>query len=158
MTSTTTRSARPLGDLFAVSANVVLLVLVNLSPGWRAVPFLTERAGAVVVVFDIALAVGLVAAIACLVRPHRLVRLACDVVTTAFAMTVLWTTWSVFPFAFDDPAVDWASVLAVGLPSIGAVVLIAFLVQTAALVRVLWARTGPGDQEGDPSAVRPEYR
>ncbi|GAA1331560.1 hypothetical protein [Saccharothrix algeriensis] len=146
MTSTTTRpeheTTTRLGHLVAALVDTALLWVVNVRPGWRSVPFLTAEAGQVVVLVDIALAVGVVVNLVCLARPQRLVRLLGDVLTTAFALVVLWRARGVFPFRFDDPAVDWAGVLRVALPVTGVLVLVAFLVQVVKLVRALTMPSG----------------
>ena len=141
MTSTSTRStrgmARRIGYLVAALVDVVLLVLITVSPGWQIVPFLTEQAGGVVRVVDIGLVVGIVVNLVCLVVPRRLVVLLGDVVTTAVGLVVLWRMWVVFPFDFADPAVDWATIVRIALPMVGVAVFIALVVQAAALVRAL---------------------
>lgn len=141
MTSTSARStrgmARRIGCLVAALVDVVLLVLINVSPGWRIVPFLTEQAGDVVRVVDIGLAVGIVVNLVCLAVLRRLVALLGDVVTTAVGLVVLWRMWVVFPFDFHDSAVDWATIARIALPMVCVAVFIALVVQAAALVRVL---------------------
>lgn len=129
--------ARRTGYLVAALIDVALLVLINVSPGWRVVPFLTEQAGDVVRVVDIGLAVGIVVNLVCLVVPRRLVVLLGDVVTTAVGLVVLWRMWVVFPFDFHDSAVDWAIIARIALPMVWVVVFIALVVQAAALVRAL---------------------
>jgi hypothetical protein len=144
MTSTSARSVRRMaqraGYLVAALIDVALLVLINVSPGWRVVPFLTEQAAEVIRVVDIGLAVGIVVNLMCLVVPRRLVALDGDVVTTSVALAVLWQTWVVFPFDFDDPSVDWATIVRIALPMVGAAVFIALMVQATALVRALVRR------------------
>ncbi|MEO6087906.1 MAG: hypothetical protein ABIQ18_32835 [Umezawaea sp.] len=141
MTSTAARSvrgrAKRAGYLIAALIDVVLLVLINVSPGWQVVPFLTEQAGDVVRVVDIGLAVGIVVNLVCLAIPRRPVVLLGDVLTTAVALAVLWQTWAVFPFDFADPAVDWATIARIALPMVGVAVSIALVVQAVALVRAL---------------------
>ncbi|HEX6345879.1 hypothetical protein [Umezawaea sp.] len=141
MTSTSARSTRGTaqrtGCFVAALVDVVLLVLINVSPGWRVVPFLTEQAGDVVRVADIGLAVGIVVNLVCLVVPRRQVALLGDVVTTAVALAVLWRMWVVFPFDFDDLSVDWATIARIALPMVGVVVFIALVVQAVALARAL---------------------
>jgi hypothetical protein len=119
-------------------ADVVLLVLINVSPGWRAVPVLTDAADAVVMVVDIALVVALLVNLLCLVRPRRPLTAVGDVVSTAAGLVALIRTVQVFPFAFTDPATDWATIVRLTLISIIVVVSIALLVQLVVLVRFLF--------------------
>lgn len=141
MTSTPARSVRRTaprtGYFVAALVDVVLLMLINVSPGWRIVPFLTEQAGDVVRVVDIGLAVGIVVNLVCLVVPRRRIALLGDVVTTTVALAVLWRMWVVFPFDFDDLSVDWATIARIALPMVGVAVFIALVVQAVALARAL---------------------
>lgn len=141
MTSTArTRSrttARRGSYLAGALADITLLVLINVSPGWQAVQVLTEAAAAVVIVADIALAVALVVNLLCLVRPRRPFTAVGDVISTAAGLVALIRTAQVFPFAFTDPTTDWATIVRLTLVSIIVVVSIALLVQLVVLVRIL---------------------
>lgn len=141
MTSTAPRisraTARRGSYLAGALADVTLLVLINVSPGWRAVPVLTEAAAALVIVVNTALAVALVVNLLCLVRPRRPLTAVGDVVSTAAGLVVLIRTAHVFPFTFTDPTTDWATVVRLTLVSITVVVSIALLVQFVVLMRIL---------------------
>lgn len=141
MTSTApnrSRTAARRGSYLAgVVADVVLLVLVNVSPGWRAVPVLTDAAAGVVVAVDVALAVALVVNLLCLVRPQRSLTATGDLISTTAGLVAVIRTLHVFPFAFSDPSADWTTVARATLISIIVVVSIALVVQLVVLVRVL---------------------
>lgn len=141
MTSTAQTSSRTTARrgsyLVGALVDIALLVLINVSPGWRAVPALTEEAAAVVIVVDIGLAVALVVNLLCLVRPRRPLTAVGDVVSTAAGLVALIRTVQVFPFTFADPATDWATIVRLTLISIIVVVSIALLVQFVVLVRFI---------------------
>ncbi|MEV6715412.1 hypothetical protein AB0M48_25625 [Lentzea sp. NPDC051208] len=141
MTSTARTSSRTTARrgsyLAGALVDIALLVLINVSPGWRAVPVLTEAAAAVVIVVDIGLAVALVVNLLCLVRPRRPLTAVGDVVSTAAGLVALIRTVQVFPFTFTDPNTDWATIVRLTLISIIVVVSIALLVQVVVLVRFI---------------------
>ncbi|GAA0250497.1 hypothetical protein GCM10010492_58350 [Saccharothrix mutabilis subsp. mutabilis] len=138
--TTTPRPTPPrTGYLIAALVDVVLLYLINGYPGWRALPFLTEAARDVVVSFDIALAVGVVVNLVCLVLPHQLPIRVGEVVTTAAGLAALVHLNAVFPFTFDGGTVDWTTVTRLGLIFVIVVVSIALVVQLARLVIALLA-------------------
>ncbi|RDI34356.1 hypothetical protein [Lentzea flaviverrucosa] len=141
MTSTARTSSRTTARrgsyLAGALADIALLLLINLSPGWRAVPVLTEAAAAVVVVVDVALAVALVVNLLCLVRPRRPLTAVGDVVSTAAGLVALVRTAQVFPFTFADPATDWATIVRLTLVSIIVIVSIALLAQIVMLLRFI---------------------
>ncbi|GAA3950487.1 hypothetical protein [Actinoplanes auranticolor] len=95
------RAARSFGYTVAAVLNTVLLYLVNVRPGWRAVPFLTEDTTRVLVVLNLSLAAGIVANLLyVLYDPPRWKALG-DLVTNSISLVVLFRVWAVFPFAFD---------------------------------------------------------
>ncbi|WP_156077071.1 hypothetical protein [Saccharothrix sp. NRRL B-16314] len=75
MTSTSIRpsvTAGPrVGYLVGAVVDVVLLILVNASPGWPAVPFLTDDAVEVVVWVNVGLGLGVVVNTLCALFPRR---------------------------------------------------------------------------------------
>lgn len=123
------------GYLAGALADVTLLVLINVSPGWHAVPVLTEAATAVVVTVDIALAIALIVNLLRLVWPHGTFAATGDVISTAAGLVALVRTAQVFPFAFENSGTDWSTILHRTLISIIVFVCIALLVQIIALVR-----------------------
>jgi hypothetical protein len=54
------RAARTFGYSIAVVVNAVLLYLVNVRPGWRAVPLLTEDTSRILVLLNLSLVAGIV--------------------------------------------------------------------------------------------------
>ncbi|MCP2242354.1 hypothetical protein [Lentzea aerocolonigenes] len=131
------RTARRSSYLVAALLDVTLLVLINVSPGWQAIPVLTAAAADVVVAVDVALAVALVVNLLCLARPRRSLAAVGDVVSTAAGLAAVFRVLQVFPFSFAGSATDWAAITRLTLISIIVVVSIALVVQLVVLVRVL---------------------
>lgn len=134
-------AARRVGYLIAAGIHVALLYLVNVSPGWEAVPFLTEDTSQVLGLVNVSLVAGLVCnLIYVLANPAWLKSLG-DLLTTGIGLVVLVRVWQVFPFNFGDSAVDWALVarvlLVVGIvgSAIGIVVQFVSLLRAASTIR-----------------------
>ncbi|GAA3458650.1 hypothetical protein ACFFSW_36145 [Saccharothrix longispora] len=144
MTSTAMRPAVTTGPrtgyLTAAMLDVVLLVLVNVSPGWRGVPFLTGAAEDVVVWVDAGLALGVVVNLVHVLFLRRRLVLLGDVLTTAAALVSLTVVRAVFPFRFDDAQIPWTVITRTTLTIVVVAVSIALLVQ---LVKLLHALVAP---------------
>ncbi|MGX7827914.1 hypothetical protein ACTG9Q_22780 [Actinokineospora sp. 24-640] len=134
----TTRTApRRVGYLIAALVDVVALFLINIAPGWRAVPVLTEDAGAVVVTANIVLVIALAFNVMCLLRPRRALARLSDVVTTAGGLVALAHLRMAFPFSFGDGAADWSGVAKTALTVAIVIVAITLLVQLVMLARAV---------------------
>lgn len=133
-------AARRGGYVVAALVNGVLLWLLAVEPGWRAVPFLTQEAAAVVPLVGASLAVGIVANAVYALVDSPVVRAVGEIVVTAVGLAALVAVWRVFPFVFTDPAVDWAYVTRVVLvlATVGSVAGIA-----VAFVRLVLALAHP---------------
>lgn len=135
------RSARRWGYLFAAAGNLVLLWVVNLWPGWEAVPFLTDGTTLVLPIVNASLIVGFVLNVTYVLIDQPVWRLLGQIVTTAVSIAVLVRTLQVFPFDFGDPASTWDPIvrgLLVFLIVVSAVGLLGLVVR---LLRVLAGRT-----------------
>ncbi len=128
------RAAARTRFLAGALVDVALLVVINVTPGWRTVPFLTEAASGVVAVVDVSLAVALVVNLLCLFFARPMLIRAGEVISTAVGLTALLYLLAVFPFRFDNSGVDWTTVVRLGLISVVAVVSIALVVQLVRLV------------------------
>ena len=94
------RAARSFGYLLGAGLQVALIWLVNVEPGWRVVPFLTEDASQVIWLFNVSLVIGLVINVIWLAYdPPRVLRLG-DAVSAAAALAVTARLLDVFPFEF----------------------------------------------------------
>ncbi|MER5267151.1 hypothetical protein ABTZ99_34165 [Actinosynnema sp. NPDC002837] len=144
MTSTSIRPTVTTGPragyLVGTVVNVILLVLVNVSPGWRAVPFLTEDAVDVVVWVDVGLVLGIVVNTLCALFPRRRLVLLGDVLTTTATLAALTSMSAVWPFRFDDAGIPWTTITRTTLTIVLVAVSIALLVQ---LVKLLHALVAP---------------
>lgn len=110
--STTSRQANPrpgpgrrrFGYLVAVAVNALMLYLVNRSPGWDAVPFLTEETPEVLGLVNASIVAGIGANAVYLLRDPEWLRALGDVVTTAIGLAALIAIWQVWPL---DLATGW---------------------------------------------------
>ncbi|MFD7659095.1 hypothetical protein ACFV4N_34385 [Actinosynnema sp. NPDC059797] len=114
MTSTSTRpptTAGPrVGHLVGAVVDAVLLTLINGSPGWRAVPFLTDDAVEVVVWVDTGLALGVVVNTLCALFPRRRLVLLGEVLTTTATLAAPASVSAVWPFNFEDAQIPWTTI------------------------------------------------
>jgi len=95
-------AARRFGYVIAAALTAVLWYLVNIQPGWRALPFLTEDFTQVLALFNFSLAVSLAVNLIYLVFDPVWGKALGDLVTTGIGVAVLVRIWQVFPFTFDD--------------------------------------------------------
>ncbi|MET0520917.1 MAG: hypothetical protein ABW156_02945 [Jiangellaceae bacterium] len=103
-------TGRRVGYAIAAAVNVVILYLLNGSPGWAALPFLTGEMTQVLPLVNVALAVGVaVNVIQALYDPVWLVA-AGSAITTGIGLAVIIRIWQVFPF---DLGSGWSIVFRV---------------------------------------------
>jgi hypothetical protein len=100
-------AARRVGYLIAAGINGVLLYLINVSPGWQAIPFLTENTNQVLGLINISIVVGLAANVSYLVYDAHGWKTAGDLLVTGIGVIVLFRLWTVFPFDFASSSVNW---------------------------------------------------
>lgn len=134
------RSARRVGYVFAVLFNAAGLYLINVWPGWEAVPFLTGDTRQVLgIVNAVVLTTLAVNVVYLFTDPRWLVALG-GLVTSVLGLIGLIRIWEVFPFDFDDSSVDWTLLFHIGLVIGVAGSCIAILVQLVQLTRALRLR------------------
>lgn len=133
-------AGRRLGYTIAVGVNAVLLYLVNIAPGWDAVPFLTPATTQVLPWVNATLIATAVANVLYVVWDPRWFRALGDIVTTSIGIVAMVRVWQVFPFDFSGSSFDWALVakFALGVGVGGSIV--AILVALVALVRSVVVR------------------
>lgn len=95
---------RRVGFLIAASVNVLLLLAVNVWPGWRAVPFLTEEFTAVLRLFNFSLVLGAFANILYALFDARWLKAFGEMVVAVVGLNVLARIWSVFPLDLPAPS------------------------------------------------------
>ncbi|NUT47493.1 MAG: hypothetical protein HOV94_09335 [Saccharothrix sp.] len=144
MTSTSVRPFAAVGPRFGhlvgAALDVVLLALVNVPPGWRAVPFLTDDAADVVVWVNVGLVLGVAVNALCLLFPRRRLILLGDVLTTTATLVALTSMSAVWPFRFDEAEIPWTTITRAASVFVIVAVSIALLVQ---LVKLLHALVAP---------------
>ena len=88
------------GNLGAAAVNAIFYYLINVAPGWQAVPFLTADTTLVLPAVNAAIIASIVVnVVTALVRAPRLRALG-DVVTIGFGIVALIELWTVFPFDY----------------------------------------------------------
>ena len=120
-------AARRFGYLVAAAANVVLLILIHVSPGWREMPFLTDAAADAIPLVTFSLVAGIVVNAVWFLTDPLWLRSLGDMVTAAISVVVLSRVLALFPFSFDDGSM---------LRTVFRVVLVVALVGTAIAVVV----------------------
>lgn len=112
-------AARRLGYTIAMAINAVMLYLVNVSPGWDAVPFLTHDTTQVIGWVNASIAAGIIANALYLAMDQRWFRALGEAIVTVIGLAAMVRLWQVFPFSFDDEGVPWHDVvrllLAIGM-------------------------------------------
>lgn len=133
-------ASRRLGYTIAVGVNALLFYLVNVSPGWHAVPFLTSATTQVLPWVNATMIAGVVANVLYVGFDPRWFRALGDIVTTAIGIAGMVRVWQVFPFDFGGSSVGWASVaralLGVGIAGSA----IAIVVALVTFIRTLGVR------------------
>ena len=90
-------ASRRFGYTVAIVINAVLLYLVNRSPGWEALPFLTAETAEVIPFVNASIVAGIVANALYLVRDPVWLRAAGDLVTTGVGLLAMVRIWQVWP-------------------------------------------------------------
>lgn len=132
-------TARRAGYAVALVVNSVLLGMVNVTPGWEALPFLTEQTPLVLGLVNASLTTAIVANAAYLLTDPTWFRALGDVAQSIVGLAAMVRIWQVFPFALDDSTLDWPIIVrwVLGVGVAGSV--IALVVGIVALVRAVAA-------------------
>lgn len=100
--------ARKFGYLVGVMVNAVVLVLVNVRPGWQVLPFLTEGFLDVLWLINMSLVASAVVNLAYLWYDPAWFKSVCQVGASAIGLVAAIRTLQVFPFDFSAYAFNWA--------------------------------------------------
>ncbi|HEX5333871.1 MAG TPA: hypothetical protein VFW79_14620 [Cellulomonas sp.] len=103
-------AARKVGYLVGFVVNAILLYLVNERPGWREVPFLTERMTDVLPLINLSFLVGAAANLLYVVVDAAWFRSLGQIAVAVVSIVASLRTLQVFPFDFSPYAFDWATV------------------------------------------------
>jgi cobalamin synthase len=117
------------------------LVVLNGSPGWQAIPFLTSDADQVLWLVNLSLAAGIAANVIYLAYDPPWVRSLGDLATTGIGLAAAIRIWQVFPFALSS---GWSTAVRVLLVIAIAGSCIALVVQIASLARRFTGHTPHG--------------
>lgn len=153
MTSTTDRphpagvASRRAGYVVAAVVNAVLLVLVNVTPGWSVLPFLTADMAIVLPWINASMIVGIVVNAVFVVADGRRVKGLGDLITEVVGLGAMIVLWQVFPFDFGSDASAWATVVRVALVIGIAGTAVAMIVSVVMVIR------GPGVRQDQAAAV-----
>jgi hypothetical protein len=135
--------ARRAGYGFAIVFSTTLLVVLNASPGWQAIPFLTSDTAQVLWLANLCLAAGIAANLVYLAYDPPWLRSLGDLATTGIGLATAIRIWQVFPF---DLSSGWSAAVRVLLAVIIAGSCIALVVQFVTLARWLTGHTSDRSQ------------
>jgi hypothetical protein len=97
------------GYLVAVIVNSAMLFLVNIRPGWRELPFLTEDFVSLVWLINLSMLSSAVVNMVYLRYDPAWFKSLCQVGISAIALTVAIRVLQVFPFDFSQYSFNWAA-------------------------------------------------
>ena len=133
--------ARRAGYGLAILFSTALLIIVNGSPGWQAMPFLTSGTAQVLWLVNLCLAAGIAASLVYLACDRPWLKSLGDLATTGIGLAAAIRIWQVFPF---DLSPGWAAAVRVLLVVAIAGSCIALVVQIVMLARWLTGHTTHG--------------
>ena len=133
----TSPAARRLGYAVAVLINIAALWLVNIWPGWEAIPFLTAGTAAVVGAVNACIWVNLVVNVVYALDDSAWIKFLGTLASNVAGIFAMLRIWDVFPFDFGDASVDWALVTRVVLVLGIAGSVIAMIAAVVTLARAL---------------------
>ncbi|MDN5798085.1 MAG: hypothetical protein L0H79_20390 [Intrasporangium sp.] len=108
-------ASRRLGYAVAVGVNSLLFYLVNVSPGWAVLPFLSPATTEILASVNAMLIAGVAANVVYAAWDPRWFKALGDVVTTSIGLAAMLRVWQVFPFDFGESSIDWTTVARVAL-------------------------------------------
>ena len=121
-------AVRRFGYALAAAINLAIIYAVQVWPGWRTVPILTEETTRVLGLFTVSLLVSAVANVIYILADPPAIRAVGEVITTVLGIAVMVQMWRVFPFDFAAYDAPWPIVtrllLAMAIAGSGVAVLI----------------------------------
>lgn len=101
------RAARKFGYLVAAMVNVIMLVLVNATPGWQVLPFLTEDFVSMLWLVNLSMFAGATVNVAYLAYDPAWFTSVCQIVVTVIGLVAAIRMWQLFPFDFSPYEFPW---------------------------------------------------
>jgi hypothetical protein len=98
--------ARQAGYGLAIMVSTALLIILNGSPGWPAIPFLTSDTVQVLWLVNLSLAAGIAANLVYLAYDPPWLKSLGDLATTGIGLAAAIRIWQVFPF---DLSSGWST-------------------------------------------------
>jgi hypothetical protein len=126
--------ARRAGYGLAIVFSTALLVILDGSPGWQAIPFLTSATSQVLWLVNLCLAAGIAANLVYLAYDPPWLKTLGDLATTAIGLVTAIRIWQVFPF---DLSSSWSTAVRALLAVAIVGSCIALVVQIVTLARWL---------------------
>jgi hypothetical protein len=133
--------ARRAGYGLAILCSTALLIVLNGSPGWQAIPFLTSDTSQVLWLVNLSLAAGIAANVVYLAYDPPWLKSLGDLATTGIGLATAIRIWQVFPFALSS---GWSTAVRVLLAVGIAGSCIALVAQTVSLARWLTGHSPRG--------------
>jgi hypothetical protein len=144
--------ARRAGYGLAIVFSTALLIILNGSPGWQAIPFLTSDTILVLGLVNLCLAATIAANLVYLAYDPPWLKAAGDLATTGIGLAAAIRIWQVFPF---DLSGGWSAAVRAVLVVAIAGSCLALVVQIVVLTRWL---TGHRPHGGGAAASLPPSR
>ena len=133
--------ARRAGYGLAILFSTALLIILNGSPGWQAIPFLTSGTTQVLWLVNLSLAASIAANLVYLAHDPSWLKSLGDLATTGIGLAAAIRIWQVFPF---DLSSGWSTAVRALLVVAIAGSCIALVVQIVSLARWLTGHTAHG--------------
>ena len=99
--------ARKVGYFVAVIVNVIMFILVNATPGWRVLPFLTEDFVSLLWLVNLSIFASVIINVAYLGYDGAWFKSVGQIGVTAIGLVAAIRTWQVFPFDFTPYDGPW---------------------------------------------------
>jgi hypothetical protein len=103
------QGTRRSGYVVAVAVNLIMLILVNVRPGWRELPFLTADFAGILWLINLSIAASAVVNLAYLGYDPSWFRSVCQIGVTAIGLAAAIALWQVFPFDFSAYSFNWTT-------------------------------------------------
>jgi len=131
-------AARRTGYVFGIAFTGVFLYLINVWPGWQAVPFLDADVDQIIGLVNFSLVLGIVFNLVYLVYDPQWLKSCGDLVNAAIGLVVLVWSWNTFPFTFGEDSA-WTLITRVLLALFIPVAGIACIVSLVTIVRAAFS-------------------